>query len=484
MKKLSVKVNYLFNAGYQIFAIIVPIITTPYISRVLSASGIGVYSYTYSIVRYFLLIAALGTATYGIRTIGMYQEDKEKKSKYFWEIFIFRFVMSLIMLILYVWYVIQFSDDKLIALFQGIYILGVMFDVSWFFQGLENFKKIAIRNFIIKIINILYIFLFVKTKNDLWKYVLGLALFTLLGNVSIWGSLRKYIQKISLKELNPFKSTNVILQLFMPTVATQLYSVLDKSMIGWLSNSSLENGYYEQALKIIEMSLILITTLGSVLVPKISREYKNGNMENVRKYLTKSYRFVWFLSIPMMLGIVGISSILVPVFFGQGYEKDIILLPILSILYIPMGLNNITGVQYLIATGQQNKYSKFLIIGGTVNVFLNIILISKFYSIGAAIGTIIGEVVITVISFLYLQRTKQYQIKNIFKISFKYILAGLIMFFSIILLKSIMVENIISLLTIIGISIFIYFCVLIFLREELTFEGIKILKSKIKRVGE
>lgn len=478
-KKVSAKTNYIFNVLYQIFTVIVPLITTPYISRVLGAEGIGTYSYTYSIVRYFLIIAALGTVSYGAKKISIFQDDRKKTSITFWEVFILKAILTVIMIILYYAYVLYFADNKLISAIQGIYLLGTLLDISWLFQGMEDFKKISIRNFIIKIINIIYIFCIVKTQEDLWKYIFGLAIFTVLGSMVMWWKINRYVDIVDFRKLKPLKHLKPVLELFIPTIATQVYAILDKTMIGLFANNDTENGYYEQAFKVVDMSLMIITTLGTVLMPKVSKEFANNRIENVKLYLKKSYKFVWLLGIPLTLGVIGIIRIFVPVFFGTGYDKVMILLPILSLIYIPMGMNYMTGRQHLVSTNQQNKYTKFLLIGGIINIIVNFILIPKYLSIGAAIGSVVGEICILFISISFLQRTKQYDFKNFFRDVYKYIISGIVMFMILITFQNMISCDWSGLIFLVLIGVTSYGCMLILLKEDITLEILKSLKKKL-----
>lgn len=479
MKK-SIKTNYLYNVSYQIFALLVPLITTPYISRVLGAEKIGVYSYTYSMLRYFWLLSALGAATFGARNIGIYQEDKEKRSYCFWNLFSLKVILSILFIGIYVLYVGLIAENKLIALIQGINLLAVMFDITWFFQGMEDFKRISLKNFIIKIINVIFIFAFVKTKADLPIYVFGLAFFLFVGNISMWIPLHRYISKVSVKKLRPFTYLKPVLQLFIPSIAVQIFAVFDKSMIGWFTGSSAENGYYEQALKIVDMSLVLITTMGSIMIPRISREHNKGNKSEVMKYLTKSFKFTFMISIPMVLGIISISKVFVPIFFGSEYIKSIQLLNILSLLFVFMGLNSTMGSQYLISTGQQNKHTKFLLIGGSVNVILNCILIPKYMSIGAAIASVIGEGTITVLELYYLYKTKQFDSKKLIEYMYKYLTSAIIMFITIKLMRQ-YINSIFDIIQIIVLGGIIYFISLLIFKEEVVLEEVKKIKNKLLR---
>ena len=482
MKEPSIKKNYLFNAGYHILALIVPLITTPYISRVLGADGIGIHSYTYSIVSFFTLFSALGTATYATRMIGINREDVEERSKVFWNVLSLRVTLSTISIVVYLLYVFFFAEDKFIAALQAINILGIAMDVSWFFQGMENFKIIAIRNFFIKLVNIVFIFTVVRDKSDLWWYVFGLAFWTLLANITLWPAVKKQIRLRDIKTIKPFKNITVILQLFVPTIAVQVYSILDKSMIGWISRNPAENGYYEQSEKIVKMCLIVITALGTVTIPKISRFYAQNKTELVRNLIYRSYRFVWALGCAMMFGIIGINHKLVPVFFGPGYEKVETLLPILSVLFILMGINNATGVQYLISTGRQKTYMYIVVLGGIVNIGVNAAMIPFFGSVGAAIGSVMGELVILIIEFIYIYKIKAFKIHIIFKVSINYLVAGVIMLIVTLLTQNLLPNSLIGLMVLITIGAVCYGTVLLVLRDEFLFKGLDIVKVRIKKM--
>lgn len=177
------------------------------------------------------------------------------------------------------------------------------------FPGIRRVWKIVIRNTIIRIISILYIFIFVKTKDDILVYAFGLAVFVFLSNLSLWAYLPKYITKISKKDIHPFRLLPTVITLFVPTIAIQVYTVLDKTMIGVITQSSFENGYYEQALKISRTILTLVTALGTVMIPRIGYYFELGDTDEIRRLMYRGYRFVWFLGVPLCLGLISVSSI-------------------------------------------------------------------------------------------------------------------------------------------------------------------------------
>ena len=485
MKK-SIKKNYIFNVMYQLLLIVVPFITTPYLSRVLGANAIGIYSYGNSITSYFIIAACLGTGVYGQRAISYVQDDIEKRSRTFWEIFYFRLIMTVITLLFYGIYLLFSQENRIIYIILSLNILNIIFEISWFFQGMEDFKKTVLRSTVIKILNIIFIFTFIKDSNDLILYVFGTMLLTVLGSISLWTYLPKYIVKVN--DIKPFREYKSILKLFLPTIAVQIYTLLDKSMIGWFSEDSvfLENGYYEQAEKVIKICLTLVTSLGTVMIPRIAKVFKDGNIKKVQEYMYKSYRFTLMLAIPICLGLISISNIFVPVFFGPGYEKVEILLLILSFLVVVIGLSNANGQQYFIPTGNENKLTITVISGAIVNIIFNMILIPKYHSLGACISTLIGETLITIIGFYYIRKEKIFSIRKIIKESIKYLISGITMFIILLFIKQYLSISVISLGILIIIGGFIYLIMLLILKDEfilnLINDILKILKNKISKV--
>ena len=375
MSGKSIKKNYLFNLSYQILLIITPLITTPYVSRILGADGIGTVSYAQSIVSYFTLFATMGITTFGQREISYVQNSVEKRSKVFWNTKILEFLISGSTFIIYVIFCF-FCDNTSLYLVFSLNILAVFADVTWFFQGLEEFGKIVVRNTIVRIVSIFYVFILVNDREDILMYAFGLAAFTFLSNLSLWAYLPRYVTKISRKEINPFWQFSTIISLFVPTIAIQVYTVLDKTMIGIITHSSFENGYYEQALKVSRTILTLVTALGTVMIPRIGYYFEIGNTSEIKRLMYRGYRFVWFFGVPLCLGLICISSNLVPWFFGPNYDKVVTLLKILAFLVLAIGISNVTGMQYLIPTKRQNVFTVTVIFGACMGVLIVLLVYS------------------------------------------------------------------------------------------------------------
>lgn len=477
MGKKSVKKNYIYNLLYQILVMIIPLITTPYLSRVLGAENIGIYSYTLSITTYFILFGSLGVAMYGQREIAYVQDDIRKRSRAFYEIFIMRLLaLAVSLFIFYISFCLhgEYSIYYKILVFE---IIATIFDISWYFQGLEEFKKTVMRNMLVKLISVICIFVFVKNSSDLNKYYIIYVLSNLLGNLSLWIYIPKYTDKIKLKELRINRHLKPTIMLFIPQIATQIYTVLDKTMLGTMIYDKSEVGYYEQAQKIIKLLMTIVTSLGVVMMPRIAATYSKGDKEKIREYMNNSFSFISLLAFPLMFGTISIAYKFVPVFYGSGYDKVAPLMCVVSPIIVFIGLSNVTGTQYLLPTKQQNKYTTSVIIGAIVNFVLNIVLIKKYASIGASIATVIAEFCVTLTQFLLIRN--EIKFKEIFSMIYKYIVAAIIMFVCSILIGNFISNNAFSILVQIIVSSIIYFVVLLMMNDKMIIEGITILKNKI-----
>lgn len=477
IKEKNVTKNYIYNLIYQIMVMILPLITTPYLSRVIGAEGIGIYSYTLSIVTYFVLFGSLGTAMYAQREIAYVQDDEYKRSKNFWEIFILRAISITISMIIFYF---VFGRKGEYSLYYKILLLEIfanIFDISAFFQGMEEFKKVIKRNLIIKVISIISIFIFIKSENDIEKYLLIYSLSTLIGNISLWWYLPKYIIKIKVKSLDFKKHIKPTIVLFIPQIATQIYTVLDKTMIGAMIQNKAEVGYYEQSQKIVKLLLTIVTSLGTVMLPRIANKFASGKKEEIKSNINTSFNFVYFLSIPMCFGIILIAKDLIPWFLGDGFEKAIYIIYVISPIILLIGLSNVIGIQYLLPTKRQKQYTLSVISGAITNLIFNLIFIVRFQSIGAAIATTIAETTVTGLQFYFIR--KEYDLKLIFKMSFKYIVSSIVMFITVLFVNKIILNNL-GIVTRMALDVLIgtitYLIILIILKDEFLIKYVEKLK--------
>lgn len=482
MKKNSVAKNYIYNLTYQILVLILPLITTPYISRVLGAEGTGIYSYTISITTYFILFGTLGISMYAQREIAYVQDKVKERSKIFWEIIVVRFItLSLSMILFYLTY----ARNGEYSMYYRILLLEILancFDISPFFQGMEEFKKIIVRNLIVKMVSIISVFLFIKTENDTNIYLLIYALSTFLGNISLWFYLPKYVHKVPFKQLQLLKHIRPTIVLFIPQVATQIYTVLDKTMIGNMVVDKAEVGYYEQSQKIVKMLLTIVTSLGTVMLPRIANKFANGKKEEIKENIYQSFEFVYFLAIPLTCGVISVAPIFIPLFLGQAFEKSSILTSIISPIILIIGLSNVIGTQYLLPTKKQKQFTISVVAGAFCNLILNGMLIPKLLSIGAAIATLLAESVVTLVQFYMIRN--EFSIIKIVKKSKDYLLAGIGMLILNFLCQKLLLTNVkpvIQLFILVGLGGITYITILIIiLKNKYMIECLTKLKEKIK----
>lgn len=478
-KQESIKKNYVYNTLYRILTIITPLITAPYISRVLGSDGVGVYSYTNSIATYFTLFAALGTASYGQREIAMHRDSPEENSKLFWEIELLSVATTAVALIFWTLWIFISKQYTSYYLVLSMSVLAVVFDISWYFGGFEKFKYIVIRNSIVRILGIVLLFVFIKDKNDTLLYVALITSTGLLGNISMWFYLPKMLVKVNRKNLHPFK--NHLKQTFMyfvPTIATSVYTVLDKTMIGAITKSADENGYYEQATKIVHMFQSLIFSLNTVMSARQSYLFSLGKIDEIKDKIAKSFDYLFALSIPLMFGLVAVAQNFVPWFFGTGYEPVIKILCAMSPLPFVITISNILGSQYLTPSGQRVRSTKGIISGAVVNVVLNALLIPKFHAIGAVGASVVAELVISII-YVHMSRTV-ISWRQLLKTAWKKILASAIMFIAIVFIPRIPITPILITISQFIVGVIVYVLALLILRDSFVTESIKYLKEKLK----
>ncbi len=484
MAKKSIAKNYAYNLIYQVLTLILPLITTPYISRVLGGEGIGIYGYTYSIASYFILFGSLGVALYGQREIAYAQENVEKRMKTFVEIIIFRFITMFIATLVYIFFFTLNGEYAIYYRILAFELLAAAVDISWFFQGLEEFKKTVIRNIAVRLISVTLIFVFVNNKQDLVKFVWIYSLADFIGNLSLWIYLPKYFKGQKIKNITFYKHIVPIFLLFIPQISNQIYNNLDKTMIGKIISDKTEVGYYEQAQKVIRLLITVVTSLGVVMIPKMASTFASGDKEKVKNYLKQSFNFVFFLSFPLIFGIISISKEFVPIFFGKGYDKAVILINIISPIILLIGIANVIGTQYLLPTKKQKEYTFSVTIGLIANFFLNLVLINLWDSVGASIATVVSQLIVDLLQIRNIKNEVSFI--QLLKLSTKYFISGIIMFIACSIVKIFIVNDIVlSMIVQIMVGVIVYFGMLFILKDKFLFmflnRGKEIVKSKLKR---
>ena len=413
--------NFIYNVIYQIFIFIIPLITTPYISRVLGVDNVGIYSYTYSLVNYFMLCSLIGINNYGARNIAKKSSNKDEMSEEFSNIYFLQLFLTIIMLILYFIFSLFISKYNIkIMLIQSIFLVSVAFDINWLYFGMEKFKITISRNIIIKLLSLVLIFCIVKNSGDLWKYTLIMSCSTLISQLYLWIFIKKYIDfhKPSFKKI--LKNLKPCLVLFIPVIAYSIYRIMDKTMIGYIANT-IELGNYESAEKIINIPISLITALGTVMLPHMSK----ASDKEIKNKITDTYRLIFLFTIPMCFGIFAISSDFSTVFFGNEFTLTAGIIKLLIITVIFSAIANVIRTNYLIPKEKDNIYVTSTILGAIINLILNIIFIKKYGAYGACIGTICAE--FTVMIYQVIKTINIIDYKQMICILFNYTIKSFIM---------------------------------------------------------
>ncbi|WP_302652648.1 flippase [uncultured Clostridium sp.] len=397
---MQVVKNFLYNVSYQLLVIILPLITVPYVSNILGAEGIGNYAFTYANMQYFVIFGMVGITLYGNRQIAYVRENKENLKNTFYSIYTLQLITTTISFVLYLIFTLVFNngDYKWLYIVQGINIIASMADISWLFMGLEQFKKTVVRNTIVKLVSLASIFIFVKSSNDTVIYTLILALSALIGNLTFWFYVAKAIGFKSIKISGLNLHLKASLALFIPQIAIQIYVLLDRTMLGTITDT-IQVGFYENSQKIVKIVLTLVTAIGTVMMPKIANTVASGDMKKVKYYIKNSFFFVSSLSIPLMFGLMGVAPELSPWFFGNNFVGIEKLIVISSLIILAISWSNVLGMQLLVPLNKTKEFTISVTSGAIINFILNLVLIKRVGATGACISTIIAEFTVTSVQF-------------------------------------------------------------------------------------
>lgn len=401
---MKVVKNFLYNLSYQLLVIILPLITVPYVSSILGAEGVGDYAYTYSNSQYFVILGMIGISLYGNRQIAYVRNNKEELKNTFYSIYLLQLITTAVSFIIYNVFILIFNNEayKWLYFAQSINILAAMFDISWLFMGLEEFKKTVVRNTFVKIISLASIFIFVNNKDDTFIYTIIIGLSSLFGNLTLWLYLPKNIgvKRIKVSSLKLHLKNS--LSLFIPQISIQIYLLLDRTLLGILTDN-VQVGYYENSQKVVKIVLTIATAIGTVMMPKIANTVASRDMDKVKYYIENSFFFVSALSIPLMFGLMGITNELSPWFFTDKFKGIEVLIVLSSIIIIAISWSNVLGKQLLIPLNRTKEFTISVTLGAVINFCLNLLILKYLGAVGACISTIVAEFAVTLIQFYFIR---------------------------------------------------------------------------------
>lgn len=458
---MKVLKNYLYNAGYQILALIVPLVTAPYISRVLHPAGVGYNAYTNSIIQYFVLVADLGIAMYGQREIAYVREDPKKMSQTFWEIQIMKFVTTTLSYFLFVIFLNVYDRYTIFLWIQSINVIGAALDVSWLYQGVEDFKRTVLRNTMVRLLTLALIFILIKKPSDVGLYIFINAFSNVLGNLTLWPHLRRMLVPVKLKSLHIWHHLLPTIGLFVPQIATSVYLQLNKTMLGVMMGTKY-SGFYQNSDNLVKMVLSLATSLGTVMLPHMSAAFVKGDKEKMHQMLYKSFDMLSILAFAMTFGIAAVSTGLAPFFYGKGFWPVGPAMMIESLVIILIAWSNTIGRQYLVPTNQVKQFTTSIVLGAVFNFIANFVFIDLWGLNGAMWATVASEAVVT--GYQMWAVRKQIRFTEMFQNTFKYLIAGVVMFIPVYLMNVKLHVNVITLGLEVIVGIVIYIVMILILK--------------------
>lgn len=410
----SIKKNFIYNILLNLSAVIFPLITAPYVARVLEPDGVGLYNFSNTYAGYFALVALLGIPTYGVREVAKVKDDKKALSDVVSQLMSIAAIMTFSVTMIYLFtiaFVGQLSENYLIFILAGFAIYLAPFKVNWYYQGIEEFGFITLRTLVIRVFSLVCLFIFVKQKEDLIIYILINVLSGVIADVWNYVKLLKsgIRPRLTIKGLKPHITP--LLVLFASVIAISIYTLLDTVMLGFITNYD-EVGYYSSAMHMSKVALSVITSLSIVAVPRISAFLSNNDFDNINVLINKAFSIVAFMAFPTTVGLFCISPIFVPLFFGDEFLGSIIPLMILSTLIVIIGFNNLIGVQILIGTGHDKQYLYSVLVGAISNFLINCAFIPLWGAIGASVASVIAETLVLLAAVFYVRKCTPIKLKS------------------------------------------------------------------------
>ena len=412
----SIKLNFIFNMVLNLSKVVFPLITAPYVARVLEPDGIGLFNFANTYASYFALFAALGIPTYGVREISKDRTNIKRQSIFVSEMMSLSLMTTLICSSLFfisLFFIPQLNRNFLIFLISGIILYVTPLKIDWFFSGHEEFGYITLRSLVVKFASIICLFVFVREKSDLIIYVFLNAIAAVINEIWNFIKLFKYGIRLSFT-IRIKKHIKPLLILFSTTAAVSVYTVLDTIMLGFMREYN-EVAFYNSASHISKSLLVVSISLATVTLPRISYYLKNNNWNEINSLLRKSFSVILFFVFPITFGVVSIASEFIPLFFFFFFLGAIIPLQIMMFVVIAIGCSNLTGIQLLIGLGYDKYFLYAVIIGAIVNISLNLILIASYGASGAALASVVAEFSVFFVCLYYAKRKTSVSIKGIQK---------------------------------------------------------------------
>ncbi len=411
----GVRWNFIMNAILKMSAFIFPLITFPYVSRIIGAEGNGKITFASSVISYFVMFAQLGIPTYGIRVCASCRNDRSKLIKTVHELLILNsitVVISYVALAVAMMCVPRFQTDKTLLIITSASMLLNAIGMDWLFQALEQYSYITIRNLAFKILSVILMFALVHSPED----------YVIYGGISVIGNCGSYILNFFYAQriigFHPVGKYNIkqhlrpALEFFMLTVSISVYTSMDSVMLGFISTDT-EVGYYSAATKMKTILTGMVSALGGVMLPRMSNYIAMGKKEQFYALIKKAFSFVIIVTVPLTIYFCVMSYATIGLLAGDGYAGAVVPMSVITPTIILIGLSNLTGMQILVPTGREKSTTRSTIVGACVNLVVNAVAIPRLGATGAAIGTVAAEAVVLAVQIYFLRGELWSMIKGI-----------------------------------------------------------------------
>ena len=401
---MSTRKNTLYNMAYRLFSMLLPLVTAPWLSRAVGTEGVGLYGYAWAISYTFCLVGLLGLENYGPRAIAQAKDDKATLDRTFSAIWKMQLLVAGLTLLVWCGYAAFVAGgEKQIAFHLTLMSVSCLVNVDWCLMGLDQFKPIALRNTLVKLLAAAAVFIFVKAPEDLWIYAFVWSLSTFVGCASCFMSLRGRVRYVRVPWKEALRHLKPCAVLSISVIAVSVYRQMSKVMIGALADMH-QTGLYENADKIILCLAGFISAVGTVMLPKISHMTAQGRMEDVRKHIDASMELVMCMVCALGFGLASVAVEFAPLFYGADFAESGLLMIPLSMTLLTIGFANVIRTQWVLPQKRDGIFVKSVLTGAVVNVALNALLIPFYGAMGAVAATLAAELSVPVVQFIILRR--------------------------------------------------------------------------------
>ncbi len=480
MEQKSLKKNAFYSVLKVFLSLIFPLITFPYASRILLPEGIGKVNFANSIVTYFMMIASLGIGSYATREASKVRDDKNALSKLFKEIItinIIGCIVSYLLFFIALFFIPKFSDYRSLLLICSLKIIFSVLGTEWLFTAYEEFKYITIRTFFVQLFSLTYLFVFVHTRDDLIHYAVFGILTALGSNILNIFLIGKYVDLKYKTKLDLKKHLKPVIIFFGMAIVTSIYTMLDTTMLGFLSNDT-EVGYYAASTKLGHMVLSMLTAITTVLLPRLTNYAQKEDKSSFTELIYKCANILLLLSIPMTFGLIVLAKPLILLLSGKQYLPAVPAMQVIAPILIIISFGSLTGVQILPALGKEKISFYSYIAGAITNITINALLIPKFGALGAAIGTLCAEFMVTSIQIIFIN--KYIFNKDFILTLFQSIISSVIMIILILLIQKLSLNVFIEIIISFSVGLITYSLTIFVFKNKYFLLYVKQFISKIK----